>query len=34
VKGVFDSADLVYFLSVIAFALFVTHWAVESLRWR
>lgn len=34
VKGVFDSADIVYFLSVIAFALFITHWAVESLRWR
>lgn len=34
VKGVLDSADVVYFLSVIGFALFVTHWAVESLRWR
>jgi ABC-2 type transport system permease protein len=34
VKGVLDTADVVYFLSVIAFALFVTHWAVESLRWR
>lgn len=34
VKGVLDTADVVYFGAVIAFALFVTHWAVESLRWR
>ena len=34
VKGVFSTTDVVYFASVIALALFVTHWAVESLRWR
>jgi ABC-2 type transport system permease protein len=34
VKGVVDTADLGYFVFVMALALFVTHWTVESLRWR
>jgi ABC-2 type transport system permease protein len=34
VKGVFDTTDLIYFISVVSLALFITHWAVESLRWR
>ena len=34
VTGVLDTADVAYFLSVIALALFITHWTVESLRWR
>jgi ABC-2 type transport system permease protein len=34
VKGVIDTRDLVYFLSVIAVALFLTLRSVESLRWR
>ncbi len=34
VKGVIDTRDLVYFLSVIALALFLTVRSVESLRWR
>jgi ABC-2 type transport system permease protein len=34
VKGVIDSRAVVYFLSVIAAALFLTHRSVESLRWR
>jgi ABC-2 type transport system permease protein len=34
VKGVIDSKDLVYFLTVIVLALFLTHRAVESIRWR
>ena len=34
VKGIIDSKDLVYFLSVIALALFLTHRSVESIRWR
>ena len=34
VKGVIDSKDVVYFLSVIVLALFLTHRSVESLRWR
>jgi ABC-2 type transport system permease protein len=34
VKGVIDSRALVYFFSVIAVALFLTHRSVESLRWR
>ena len=34
VKGVLDTADLGYFVSVMALALFITHWTVESLRWR
>jgi ABC-2 type transport system permease protein len=34
VKGVIDSKDIVYFASVIALALFLTHRSVESIRWR
>jgi ABC-2 type transport system permease protein len=34
VKGVIDTRDLTYFLSVIVFALFLTQRSVESLRWR
>lgn len=34
VKGVIDSRDIVYFLSVIVLALFLTLRSVESLRWR
>ena len=34
VKGVIDSKDIVYFVSVIALALFLTHRSVESIRWR
>ncbi len=34
VKGVIDTGDVVYFLSVIAISLFLTHRSVESLRWR
>jgi ABC-2 type transport system permease protein len=34
VKGVIDTTDLGYFALVTALALFVTHWTVESLRWR
>ncbi|MGH7856451.1 MAG: ABC transporter permease subunit [Candidatus Binatia bacterium] len=34
VKGVIDSKDLVYFVSVVVVALFLTHRSVESLRWR
>jgi ABC-2 type transport system permease protein len=34
VKGVIDTKDLVYFLSVMIVALFLTHRSVESLRWR
>jgi ABC-2 type transport system permease protein len=34
VKGIVDTKDLVYFVSVIGFSLFLTHWSVESLRWR
>jgi ABC-2 type transport system permease protein len=34
VKGVIDTKDLTYFLSVIVLALFLTHRSVESLRWR
>ena len=34
VKGVLDTKDLVYFLSVIVLALFLTHRSVESVRWR
>lgn len=34
VKGVIDSRALVYFVSVISAALFLTHRSVESLRWR
>ena len=34
VKGVIDTRDLVYFVSVIVLALFMTLRSVESLRWR
>lgn len=34
VKGVVDSRAIVYFLSLIAAALFLTHRSIESLRWR
>ena len=34
VKGVVDTTDLGYFVLVMALALFITHWTVESLRWR
>lgn len=34
VKGVIDTKDVVYFLSVIVLALFLTHRSVESVRWR
>jgi ABC-2 type transport system permease protein len=33
-KGVIDTKDLVYYLSVIAFALFLTLRSLESKRWR
>lgn len=34
VKGVIDTKDLVYFFTVIALSLFLTHRSVESVRWR
>lgn len=34
VKGIIDTRDVIYFISVIALALFLTQRAVESLRWR
>jgi ABC-2 type transport system permease protein len=34
VKGIIDTKDLTYFLSVIVLALFLTHRSVESIRWR
>ena len=34
VKGVIDTRDLVYFLSITILALFLTQRSVESLRWR
>ena len=34
VKGIIDTRALVYFFSLIALALFLTHRSVESLRWR
>jgi gliding motility-associated transport system permease protein len=34
VKGVIDTKDLVYFVSVIVLALFLTQRSVESVRWR
>jgi len=34
VKGVIDTKDLVYFLSVIGLAMFLTQRSVESVRWR
>ena len=33
-KGVIDTKDMVFYLSMIFFALFITHRAMESLRWR
>ena len=33
-KGVLDSKDVVFYLSMIFFALFVTSRSMESLRWR
>jgi ABC-2 type transport system permease protein len=33
-KGVLDLKDVVYYLSVIAFGLFISHQSVESQRWR
>jgi ABC-2 type transport system permease protein len=33
-KGVIDSKDVVFYLSMIFFSLFITHRAMESLRWR
>jgi ABC-2 type transport system permease protein len=33
-KGVIDSKDAVFYLSMIFFSLFLTHQAMESLRWR
>jgi len=34
IKGVIDTKDIVYFISVIVLALFLTQRSVESLRWR
>ena len=34
VKGIIDTKDLVYFVSVILLSLFLTHRSVESVRWR
>ena len=34
VKGIIDTKDVVYFLSVILLSLFLTHRSVESVRWR
>ncbi|MBI2210089.1 MAG: hypothetical protein HYU47_05735, partial [Deltaproteobacteria bacterium] len=34
VKGVIDTRDLVYFLTLIFLSLFLTHRAVEASRWR
>ena len=34
VKGVIDTRDLVYFLSLIFFSLFLTHRCVEASRWK
>jgi ABC-2 type transport system permease protein len=34
VKGIIDSRDVVYFLSLTVLALFLTQRSVESLRWR
>jgi ABC-2 type transport system permease protein len=33
-KGVIDAKDAVFYLSMIFFCLFITHRAMESLRWR
>ncbi len=34
VRGVIETKDVIYFLSVIVLALFLTHRSVESVRWR
>lgn len=34
VKGIIDTKDVVYFVSVILLSLFLTHRSVESVRWR
>jgi ABC-2 type transport system permease protein len=34
VKGIIDTKDVVYFVSVICLSLFLTHRSVESVRWR
>jgi hypothetical protein len=34
VRGVIDTSDIVFFLSVIVVALFLTQRSVESARWR
>jgi len=33
-KGVLDSKDVIFYLSMIFFGLFITSRAMESLRWR
>jgi ABC-2 type transport system permease protein len=33
-KGVLDLKDIVFYVSVIAFGLFLSHQSVESQRWR
>ena len=33
-KGILDTSDIVYYLSVIIFGLFLTHRVLESRRWR
>ena len=33
-KGVIDSKDVIFYLSMIFFALFITSRSMESLRWR
>jgi hypothetical protein len=33
-RGVLDSKDAIYYLSVIVFGLFMTGRAMESIRWR
>ncbi len=34
IRGVYDTSDLIYFISLAAFFLFLTHRAVESARWK
>ena len=33
-KGIVDSSDIIYYLSIIAFCLFLTHRVLDSRRWR
>jgi len=33
-KGVLDSSDIVYYISFMAFILFITHQVLDSRRWR